>query len=550
MALSNENVIVIGHKNPDTDSVCSAIAYAYLKNKVTGTQHYIPACAGNINGETNYVLESFGAERPLFFDDITKRLFDVDYEKMEGISRESSLRDAWNVMRQNKMSTVPVVRHGRLEGLITMEDIALSYMETMNPYMISEAHTKFKTMADTIGGKVVVGRAEDYYTKGKILIAAANPDYMAACMEEGDLVILTKRHKMMNRALECKAGCIIICTVEDVDMEWKEKAREAGTHVICVNKDTYSVSKLLEQSMPVSYFMTRENLITFHTDQLTADVKEELSKHRYKNYPVLDKKNKYSGMISRRHLINEQKRKVILVDHQETTQAVEGLENAEILEVIDHHKIGDIQTLGPIYFRNQPLGCTATILTQIFDEQGVEIPPQIAGLLLSAILSDTLLFRSPTCTKVDEEIAYRLAKIANVDVEEHAMAMFKAGSNFADRSIDSIFFQDFKKFQAGEISFGVGQVNIMSEEEGEELKARVIDFLENSSSANDLDMVFFMMTNIFTEVTDLIFAGKDAATYVEEAFDTKAEEHSVLLPNVLSRKKQLLPPLIGAMSEQ
>jgi manganese-dependent inorganic pyrophosphatase len=550
MALSNENVIVIGHKNPDTDSVCSAIAYAYLKNKVSGTENYVAGCAGNINGETAYVLDTFAVPKPLFFDDITKRLFDVEYERIEGIPREASLREAWNEMRRTKMSTMPIVRHGRLEGLITMEDIALSYMETMNPYMISEAHTKFQTMADTIGGKVVVGNNEEYYTKGKILIAAANPDYMESCMEEGDLIILTKRQEMLERALECKAGCIIVCTVDDIEEEWKEKAKACDTSVICVNKDTYSVSKLLEQSMPVSYFMTREDLITFHMDQLTADVKEVLSKHRFKNYPVLDSKNKYSGMISRRHLINEQKRKVILVDHQETTQAVDGLENAEILEVIDHHKIGDIQTLGPIYFRNQPLGCTATILTQMFDEQGVEIPRQIAGLLLSAILSDTLLFRSPTCTKLDESYAYRLAKIAQVDVEEHAMAMFKAGSNFADRSIDAIFFQDFKKFQAGEITFGVGQVNIMSEEEGEELKQRVIDFITGAGETKEFDMVFFMMTNIFTEVTDLIYAGKDAAKYLEEAFNVIPEEHSVLLPNVLSRKKQLLPPLISVMSEQ
>lgn len=548
MALTKDHVFVIGHKNPDTDSICSALSYAYLKNQLTGTDHYLAARAGDLNGETSYVLKRFGMQAPMYVDDATNRLGDIEYEVRDGISREDTLRDAWNTMRAQKVSTLPVVRHGRLEGIITMEDIALSYMETTSRHMLSEAHTRFRMIVETIGGKVVAGNPEAFYTKGKVLVAAADPDYMESCMEAGDLIILSNREEMMRRALDCGAGCLVVSTVEDIAQGWKEKAEEIGCTIICVEKDTYTIARLIEQSMPVSYFMTRNNLVTFRTDQLTEDVRSEMSKHRFKSFPVLDSKGRYKGMVGRRNLILEEKRKVILVDHQESTQAVDGLENANILEVIDHHKIGDIETNGPIFFRNQPLGCTATILTQMFDEEDVEIPPQIAGLLLSAILSDTLMFRSPTCTKTDEKAAYRLAEIAGVDVETHAMEMFKAGSDFAGKTTDEIFYQDFKKFQTGDLNFGIGQVNIMTEEDGVLLKDRILQYLHEKGPSGNYDAIFFMLTNILTESTKLIFVGEHARDYVEEAFDVKADADAVVLDHVLSRKKQLLPPLMRVMS--
>ncbi len=545
--LSNDDVIVIGHKNPDTDSICSAISYAYLKNQLQDGRHYIACRAGDIGEETAYVLSRFGVKPPVFMNDVTKRVFDVDFDRTEWIDRTASLREAWMSMRRQKVSTLPVVRHGRLEGVITMEDIALSYMETINNRMISEAHTKFCSMADTIGGKVVVGNPEGYYTSGKILIAAADPGYMESLMEEGDLIVLSSREEMICRALECKAGCLVVCTVDDIEDRWKKKAQEIGCTVICVGKDTYTVSKLLEQSMPVSYFMSRHDLVTYQTGQLITGVREDMAKYRYRSYPVLDANSHYVGMITRRHLIGEQKRKVILVDHQETRQAVDGLENAEIMEVVDHHKIGDIQTLAPIYFRNQPLGCTATILTQMFDENGVEIPPVIAGLLLSAILSDTLMFKSPTCTKVDENAALRLAKIAGVDPYAHAMEMFKAGSNFEARNTNEILMQDFKKFQAGDYDYGVSQVNVMTEDDSAMLKDRISSYMEGHMDAFHLDMVFCMLTNVLEESTDLLYFGKDAERIVQDAFHKETADGSVELPHVLSRKKQLIPALMNAM---
>ena len=549
MLLRKDDIVVIGHKNPDTDSICSAISYAYLKNRMTGTDRYIAARAGDINGESAYVLERFGAKAPVYIDDITMRIGDLDYDHVQGIERTASLKEAWEQMRRQEAETLPVVRHDRLEGIITMENIALSSMETIDPYKLAEAHTKFGAMADATGGTILTGNPDAYFLNGKVVIASGGADFLRDHIRPGDLVVTGNRREILECALEEGAACIVMCTLRAVDDEWIRRAREAGCVLILAENDTYSVTKMLEQSMPVSYFMERENVTTFRTAQLCGDVRTEMAKHRHRSFPVLDGKGRYMGMIGRRHLIHERKRGVILVDHQETTQAVDGLEHAEILEMVDHHKIGNIQTVGPIYFRNQPLGCTATIIYEIFEEEGIEIPPQIAGLMVSAILSDTLLFRSPTCTKKDEAIARKLAQIADIDPEEHAMAMFKAGSDFAARSIDEIFFGDFKKFQSGGVTFGIGQVNIMSDEEGAALKERVVAFLKESGPSHGYDMVFFMMTNILTEVSEVIFAGEDARRIVEEAFGTESDGTSVILPGVLSRKKQMLPPLMNVMRQ-
>ena len=549
MLLRKEDIVVIGHKNPDTDAICSAISYAYLKNQITGTDRYVAARAGDINSETAYVLQRFGAKEPIYIDDITMRLGDLDYDHIEGISRTASLKEAWEKMRQQNAETLPVVRRDRLEGIITTENIALSYMETIDPYKLAEAHTKYGAMADAMDGEILAGNPNEYFLEGKVVIASAGPDFLMDHMKPGDLVVTGNRREILDCAIAEGAACIVICTARSIDEEWPQKAQAAGCVLISVNKDTYSATKMLEQSMPVSYFMEREDVTTFRTSELCGDVRAEMARHRHRSFPVLDSKNRYMGMVGRRHLIHEKKRGVILVDHQETTQAVDGLENAEILEVVDHHKIGNVQTIGPIYFRNQPLGCTSTIICEIYEEEGIEIPPQIAGLMMSAILSDTLLFRSPTCTKKDELTVRRLSGIAGVDYEAHAMEMFKAGSDFGSRSVDEIFFGDFKKFQCGGVTFGIGQVNIMSDEEGAQLKERVVQFLEESGPSHGYDMVYFMMTNILTEVSEVIFAGEDARRIVEEAFGTESDGTSVILPGVLSRKKQMLPPLMNVMRQ-
>jgi manganese-dependent inorganic pyrophosphatase len=294
--------------------------------------------------------------------------------------------------------------------------------------------------------------------------------------------------------------------------------------------------------------MSRENIITFRTDAFTEDIKSVMAKKRYRDFPIEDKKGHYVGMISRRNLLNADKKKIILVDHNERSQAVDGLENAEILEIIDHHRLGSLETVSPVYFRNQPLGCTATIIYQLFEEAGVEIPKNIAGLLCAAILSDTLMFRSPTCTVVDKVAAKDLSRIADINIEEFSTKMFQAGSNLKNKSPEEIFYQDFKKFVIGETTIGVGQINSLDAEELQNIKDKLTTYLDKAYKEHGVGIIYFMLTNIINESTEVIYVGNGADTLLEEAFNTKIEDNSVNLEGVVSRKKQFIPSLIESLN--
>ena len=441
-------VIVIGHKNPDSDSICSAICYANLKRKLTG-RDYIACRAGDINNETKYILETFHAEAPQLVETLEPTLADVQYRRIEGISSHLSLRRAWEYMRDNDIPTVPVVTpQGQLKGILTLGDIARFYMEDQDANALAEAGTRYRNIVDTLQGEMVVGDPEDHFTKGKVVVAAANPDVMEEYISEHDMVLLGNRYESQLSCIEMKAGCIIVCLGSKVTRTIQKLAQEAGCSVVSSPLDTYACSKLINQAVPVRHVMRTQGVITFRDDDLVSEVKANVSKLRVRYFPILDNDGYYIGMISQRNLLDIDRQQVILVDHNEKDQAVDGIRAAEVIEVIDHHRIDSVETMNPIYFRNQPLGCTATIVTLMYQENGVEIEPAIAGLLCSAILSDTLMFRSPTCTPTDERIARMLAGIAGIDIEAHAGAMFNAGSNLGNKTPDEIFHIDCKRFMA------------------------------------------------------------------------------------------------------
>ena len=418
---------VIGHRNPDTDSICSAICYANLKRAITGDA-YIPARAGHVNGETRFVLDYFGMEEPKLVEDVRTQVKDIEIRKTRGVADNISLKKAWNIMQENNVVTIPSVRpDGTLEGLITVGDITKTYMNIYDSSILSKAHTQYSNIIETLEADIVVGDADVYFDKGKVLIAAANPDLMEFYIEPHDLVILGNRYESQLCAIEMGADCIIVCEGAGVSMTIKKIAQDRGCTVIATTYDTYTAARLINQSMPISYFMTREHLITFNSDDYTDEIREVMASKRHRDFPILDKEGRYLGMISRRNLLGAKGKQVILVDHNEKSQAVAGIESAEIMEIIDHHRLGTVQTMAPVFFRNQPLGCTATIIYQMYLENKVDIEPKIAGLLCSAIVSDTLLFRSPTCTPVDEMAARSLAAIAGLDIEKYAMEMFGAG---------------------------------------------------------------------------------------------------------------------------
>ena len=492
-----KKTLVLGHRNPDTDSICSAICYAGFKHQLTG-ENYEPCRAGNVNPETQYVLDYFKLKAPRLVENVKTQVKDIEIRKTKGVSRGISLKNAWGLMQENNVVTLPcVTEEGLLEGVITIGDITKSYMNLYDSSIISKACTKYANILDTLEGSMVVGDSEAYFDRGKVLIAAANPDLMENYIEKHDLVILGNRYESQLCAIEMEAGCIIVCEGAGVSLTIRKLAQERGCAVITTPYDTYTTARLINQSMPISYFMTKENIIEFSEEDYLDDIRE----------------------------------------------------------IIDHHRLGTVETMSPVFFRNQPLGCTATIIYQMYQENHIEIDKTTAGLLCSAIISDTLLFRSPTCTPIDKAAGLALAQIAGLDIEKYAIDMFSAGSNLKGKSDGDIFYQDFKRFTVGNSVFGIGQITSLNAVELKDLRTRMSAYTEKEREQHEIDMMFFMLTNILTESTDLICTGQGAEQLIANAFHVKDEDMEnvsgqtgiVKLPGVVSRKKQLAPQIMMAL---
>ena len=550
MQQTAHKVVVIGHRNPDTDSICSAIAYAELKNKTSDL-----VCearrAGKMNQETEFVLKKFGVTPPRMCTDVNPKIRDVDYRQVPGIPGSTSLRKAWEIMRDQKIDTLPVTSEDdELQGVITVKDIATANMDLFDTGILAKSRTSYRNILETLGGTMVVGSEDAVCTTGHIRIGTATPEMLESNMEKGDIVILTNRYESQLCAIEKEASLIIICNGAKVGRTIQHIAAETGVAIMSAPCDTYAAGKLISQCAPISYYMTRDDIMKFTLVTPVADVTRVMAKVRHRYFPILDADGKYCGMISRRNIINLRKRRIILVDHNEATQAVEGFDQAEILEIIDHHRIGSLETSGPVYFRNQPVGCTATIVTQMYDENGVTIPQKTAGLLLAAILSDTLVFRSPTCTPLDEALAKRLAKIAGVDIDEFASEMFEAGEKLDGKTAEEVFLQDFKVFMCGDIRFGVAQGSYMTRKNLLAAEALLQPYLEEARNKQNVEDIYMLLTDVPKEESVVISDGRYASEVLSDGFETQpAEDGSFTLPGVVSRKKQFIPALMTAYQE-
>ena len=550
MPKTAHKVVVIGHRNPDTDSICSAIAYAELKNK-TSDLVCEPRRAGKMNQETEFVLKKFGVRPPRMCTDVNPKIRDVDYREMPGIPGSTSLRKAWEIMRDQQIDTLSVTNaDNELEGVITVKDIATANMDVFDTGILAKSHTSFRNILETLDGTMAVGSEDDVCTTGHIRIGTATPEMLESTVEKGDIVILTNRYESQLCAIEKEASLLILCNNAKVGRTIQRIADETGVAIMTTPVDTYAAGKLISQCAPISYYMTRSDIMKFTLVTPVADVTRVMAKVRHRYFPILDEDGKYCGMVSRRNIIALRKRRIILVDHNEATQAVEGFDQAEILEIIDHHRIGSLETSGPVYFRNQPVGCTATIITQMYDENGVEIPPQIAGLLLAAILSDTLVFRSPTCTPLDEAIAKRLAKIAGVEIDEFASEMFEAGEKLDGKTAEEVFLQDFKVFMCGDIRFGVAQGSYMTRKNLQAAEALLQPYLEEARNKQNVEDIYMLLTDVPKEESVVISDGRYASEVLADGFETQpAEDGSFTLPGVVSRKKQFIPALMTAYQE-
>lgn len=541
-------VYVVGHKNPDTDSICSAIAYADLKRQLTGGE-YVAKRAGQINEETHYVLKRFKVPAPELLQNVKLQVKDIDIHKIEGVDPNVSIKATWAKMKEQNVKTLPILKDEELVGVISTGDIATSYMDVYDNCIMSEAKTQYKNIVETLDGTLICGNEHGYFTRGKVNVGASSPELMEECIEKDDLVILGNRYESQVCAVDIDVSCLVVCQGAEVSKRLVKRAEEQSIVIISTPHDTYTVARLINQSIPVKHFMTKAPLTTFRMTDYVDEIKESMTKKKFRDFPILDKQGHFKGFISRRRFLDVSKKRVILVDHNEKSQAVDGIEEAEIVEIIDHHRLGNIETMGPVFFRNQPVGCTATIVCQMYEEYGVEITPTIAGLLCSAIISDTLLFRSPTCTKVDEKAAKKLAKLAGIELNQMAGEMFKAGSSLAGKSAKEICFQDFKQFTVNDVVFGVGQINSMNKDELKEIKSVLTPHLPEVLKSNGLQMVYFMLTDILDESTELLCVGNNAREYIIDAFDLNEDTDKVILKGVVSRKKQLIPTLVGTLQQ-
>lgn len=545
---SDKKIIITGHKNPDTDSICSALAYAEIKNRITNTDNYLARRAGEINGETKFVLEKFGVDVPEYIDNVATQVRDMEIRRTPGVPKEMTIKEAWDIMGKSEAVTQPITENDKVIGLITKGDIARTFMDAESSSFLSTTSPRFNDIAATIDGRIVSGEGDRLFSKGKVLVGAALVERMRGAVQPHDLVILVDRRENQIGALNSGADCIILCLGAKAAADVIELAGEKDAVIIETELDTFSVSREINKSVPLGAFMTHDSIRSFKLDDYTDDVKSAMGATRHRAFPVTDSRGHYIGTVSRRNLLNIRRKQVILVDHNEKSQAVDNIDDADILEIVDHHRLGTIQTLQPIYFNLQPVGCTATILYQMYIEKGIDVPKHIAGLLCAAIVSDTLMFRSPTCTTQDKMAAGALALIAGIDIEKFASEMFEAGSDLGDKSAEEIFYQDYKKFTFGGTSFGVGQISSMNEGELNKIKSRLLPLMEHECGKNNVSMVFFLLTNIRESSSEMLYAGDNARELIINAFgDVSETDGGFAVEGLLSRKKQLIPAFMDAI---
>lgn len=546
---NQRRVSIIGHQNPDTDSICSALAYTWLKNGGSLEGDFEARRAGDINRETKFALEYFGVEPPRLCVDLSPQIKDIDIRKQAGIGCETSLIKAWNLMLDEEIDTLCITdEDNELKGVITVKDIAKGNMGLVDPGILATAETSYANILETLEAKLVVGDPEKRVTHGNICIGTS-PEIMEDFISEGDIVLGSNRYETMLCAIDLGAGMLVVCCDASVPRTIISRAKETGCDIMVSPIETYAAARLITTAVPVRNHMKTDGIIKFNEETPIDYARKIMADVRIRYFPVLDSEGKYAGVVSRRNLLNLHRKQVILVDHNEKTQAVEGLEEADILEIIDHHRIGSLETVGPVYFRNEPVGCTATIVYSMYKEKGMKPDRSMAGLLVSAIISDTLLFRSPTATMFDRAAAEELAVIAGIDITDYAEKMFDAGSDLTGRTANDVFNSDFKTFSSGDIKFGVGQSIYMTEGSMAAAEELVAPYLGEAANDKQLMLLFYMFTNMKTQSTDLMYYGKYADEIIAEAFGIKPENGKIRLDGVVSRKKQLIPPLLAAIQK-
>ena len=540
-------IYVTGHKNPDSDSICAAYAYAEFKNKI-GDVETVACRLGNPNQETQYILDYFNAEAPRLLKTVKLKVEDLQFDNISPVSPEISLKTAWSIMRDKNIKTLPVAdENDHLLGVLAVSNLTSCYMDIWDNRILAKSNTTLDNIIDTLSAKVSYVNEKVTHFPGKIVVTAMQPDTMSGHIDEGDIAIVGDREEAQAELINLNVSLMIVTGGYAPSEKIVSLAKEHGVTIIVTQHDSFTASRLIVQSIPVGYVMIKENIVSFTTDDLVDDIKGIMTETRFRSYPVLDQNGRVVGTVSRYHLISNHKKKVIQVDHNERGQSVDGLEDAEVLEIIDHHRVADIQTNNPIYFRNEPVGSTSTIVAKCFFESGIRPSRKAAGLLCGAIISDTLLFRSPTCTPQDQYICKKLAEIADINIEEFAKEMFKAGTSLKGKTVEQIFNSDFKPFTIEDTKVGIAQVNTMDIEGFMPLKEEMLNYMDQKAKEAGLDMVMLLLTDILNEGSEILVTG-NKPEIVEKAFNVTLKDKGAFLPGVLSRKKQVVPPITNAIT--
>lgn len=535
-------IYVFGHQNPDTDSICSAIAYSHFKNQVSESEH-IPVRLGHINKETRYVLDYFKVEDPLLLHSLKPQVSDLKMPEIQCLKQEDTLKRALGLIITQKGHILPIVdQDDKFMGIVSISDIAPAYMGLAGKSLLKTTRTPYKNIREVLDGYLLHGEIDGEEVKGNIYTSSELLHQVD--LQQEDVVIYTHGDGFGPQIYEKNVGLVIVAEGLHQQDEIQIPEDFKGI-VMVVQYSVFEIIKLISQAIPVRTLINTHMLEYFQMDDHLDEVKDNMLSSSHRRFPVIDIDGNVRGMITRSNLLNINRKKVILVDHNEKGQSAKGIEEATIKEVIDHHRIADIHTMAPLYFRAEPLGCTSTIISKIYEENEVDIPKQCAGLMLSAIISDTLLFHSPTCTKEDIRQAELLANIAEVDIDTYGMAMITAGTTIEGESAESLIFRDLKKFTFGKYRAAISQINTTDFEGLNTMKEELMKEMEELASRDNLDLVLLMVTNIIVEGTELVAVGSDR-WIAENAFHFERGQDSRFLPQVYSRKKQVVPVIMNA----
>nr|WP_326214889.1 putative manganese-dependent inorganic diphosphatase [uncultured Oscillibacter sp.] len=531
-----DTIYITGHRNPDTDSVISAMAYAALKNAL-GDRRYKAARLGQISDETQIVLDRFGFQPPRLLTDVRTQVRDLDYDTPPTLSPAATISRGWQTMQKERISALPVTNEdGTLYGMLSAGDVANYDMSSVRNPQVGEVPVY--NLLSVLEGKILNedGQIRDILS-GEVIIALPASRENLVSFDENSIVICGDQPDMIRRALEKKVSCVIVCQAE---VSPELVATDGETCIISTPFDAYRAVRLICHALPISSICKSKDLVCFHLDDYIDDVKDAVLESRFRAYPILDEEERVVGTLSRFHLLRPRRKRVVLMDHNERAQSVHGLEQAEILEIVDHHRLADIETSNPIYVRNEPVGSTTTIVAGMYQEKGLMPTAKMAGLMAAAIVSDTVMFKSPTCTRRDIDVATRMAKIANVSLEDLGKAIFSATSG-DDKSVEAMLGTDYKEFHIAGHTLAVSQITCMDSDRLLKRKEEFLAAMEKNRKARGLEMVVLMITDVLLEGTQLIFTGNEEP--IRQAFNLKNAENSAFLPKVMSRKKQVIPTL-------